>query len=135
MAKKKFHILETEKKLLFFHNTNYCFKKYTHNVYTKPSHEEGEDKESTNDVTTTFDTKKSTLILCRRSVPPRDQLFTENRQNATSQKHKCAFCGSIRSVQISTYAQNTDFANEIQPSFFLMPPYSFKTRFTVEQKI
>lgn len=72
---------------------------------------------------------------CRRSVPPRDKLFTENRQNATSQKHKYAFCGSIRSVQISTYAQNTDFANEIQPSFFLMPPYSFKTRFTVEQKI
>lgn len=54
MAKKKFHILETEKKLLFFHHTNYCFKKYTHNVYTNPSHEEGEDKESTNDVTTTF---------------------------------------------------------------------------------
>ena len=127
MAKKKFHILETEKKLLFFHNTNYCFKKYTQTYIP------------------TFRMKKAKIksqqmmlpprSTCRRSVPPRDKLFTENRQNATSQKHKCAFCGSIRSAQISTYAQNTDFANEIQPSFFLMPPYSFKTRFTVEQKI
>ena len=37
--------------------------KYIHKVYIKPSHSENEDVESTDDVVTTSDTKKSTPML------------------------------------------------------------------------
>ena len=100
--------------------------------------EESEDEEPINDVATTSDTKKSTPMLCRRSVLPRIKLLIEKRQNANSQSKSVYSEDQIgygTPHQRSTYTRNTDFVNQIQHSFSLMPSYSSKTRFTVEQQI
>lgn len=43
LVKKGIKILEIEKKPLLYHNTNPCYKKYIHKVYTKHSNAENED--------------------------------------------------------------------------------------------
>ena len=68
IVKRKYQILETEKKSLPYHNTNYSFKKYTRKVYNKPSHAENKDVDSTNNVFTTSDTKESTSNLSHQKI-------------------------------------------------------------------
>ena len=68
IVKRKYQILEREKKSLPYHNTNYSFKRNTRKVYTKPSHAENKDVESTNNVFTTSDTKKSTSNLSHQKI-------------------------------------------------------------------
>ena len=138
MVKKRIQIQETEKKSLLYHNTFDYFKKYTRKVYTKPFHKENENEESTNNVATTTDTKKSTPMLRQSSVPPRDKLLTEIDRIQT---HKSKSVYSVDQIgygkpyQRSAYTQNTDSVNQMQYSFSLMPPNFSRTRFTVEQQI
>ena len=77
-------------------------------------------------------------MLRRSSVPPRDKLLTEINRIQT---HKCKGVysvdqiGSVTPNQRSAYTQNTDFVNQMQSSFPLMPPNFSSTSFTVEQQI
>ena len=63
---KRIQILQTKKKFLFFHSINDWFRKYTHKVYTNAEnsilHAENNDVESTNDVVSTSNIKKVTLL-------------------------------------------------------------------------
>ena len=98
IVKKKSKILEIKKKSFLYHYSNYCYRIYTHKVYTKLLDAENEDIELTKDVATLSKSNKSTS----RSVPPINKPFAKNRRNANSQKQKCTLGGSDLSWDTSS---------------------------------
>ena len=91
--KKRILALEEMNKPFIYHNNNECYKTYTHKKYVHTSAIE----QPTQDAPTlTQDIDKSTQMLRRSSVTPRDKPLEEKRENANPKKRKCVYCGSDR---------------------------------------